>query len=152
MWWLVTWQPQAITWHIADSVTIGPIRKNFSEIWIKIHKKNVSRRWIWICFLQNGKHFFSGYDVLGHHRMVLMIIIHAGTLCHQISNISGTLGNKNVDHSDHCIFILDLTPLTPGFNGLGKYNSKMRREPFKFSDLVWLILEVWRYWKIQRSS
>ena len=38
------------------------------------------------------------------------------------------------------IFILDL-PL--GFNGLVKDNCNMRRETFKFWDLVWLILEVW---------
>ena len=31
----------------------------------------------------------------------------------------------------------------PGFNGLGKDNCKTRRETFW--DLVWLILEVWRY-------
>ena len=40
------------------------------------------------------------------------------------------------------IFILDFTP---GFNGLGKDNFKKRREPFKFWDLVRLILEIWRY-------
>ena len=31
--------------------------------------------------------------------------------------------------------------LTPGFNGLGKYNCKARRETFKFWDLVHYILE-----------
>ena len=47
----------------------------------------------------------------------------------QTSNISHILvGNKIVDHSD----------LTPGFNGLGKGNSKMRQETFKFGDLVHL--------------
>ena len=40
------------------------------------------------------------------------------------------------------IFILNLTP---GFNGLGKYNYKMRREAFKFWDCVQLILETVRY-------
>ena len=40
------------------------------------------------------------------------------------------------------IFILDLTP---GFNGLNIGNGKMRRESFKFWDLVQLILEVLRY-------
>ena len=40
------------------------------------------------------------------------------------------------------IFILNLTP---GFNGLGKDNYKMRREAFKFWDLVCLILETLRY-------
>ena len=39
------------------------------------------------------------------------------------------------------IFILNLTP---GFNGLGKDNYKMRREAFKFWDLVCLILEILR--------
>ena len=37
------------------------------------------------------------------------------------------------------IFILNLTR---GFNGLGKDSYKMRRETFKFWDLVWLILET----------
>ena len=40
------------------------------------------------------------------------------------------------------IFILNLTP---GFNGLGKDNYKVRRETFKFGDLVHLILETLRY-------
>ena len=40
------------------------------------------------------------------------------------------------------IFILNLTP---GFNGLSKDNYKMRREAFKFWDLVRLILETLRY-------
>ena len=31
-----------------------------------------------------------------------------------------------------------------GFNRLGKDNCKTRRETFKFSDLVQLILEIWR--------
>ena len=33
----------------------------------------------------------------------------------------------------------------PTFNGCGKGNCKMRRETFKFVDLVHLILETWRY-------
>ena len=40
------------------------------------------------------------------------------------------------------IFILNFTP---GFNGLGKDNYKMRRETFKLWDLVHLILETFRY-------
>ena len=40
------------------------------------------------------------------------------------------------------IFILNLTP---GFNGLGKDNYKMRLEAFQFWDLVRLILETLRY-------
>ena len=40
------------------------------------------------------------------------------------------------------IFILDLTP---GFNGLGKDNCKTSQETSMFSDLMWPILEVWRY-------
>ena len=71
----------------------------------------------------------------------------------QISNIRCiSVGDKIVDHSDvvralpvrgcsNCIFILCWTP---GFNGLGKNNYKMRRETFKFGDLVHLILEVWQ--------
>ena len=44
------------------------------------------------------------------------------------------------------IFILDLTP---GFIGLGKGNSKTRRETIKFGDLVRLILEILRYCKFE---
>ena len=40
------------------------------------------------------------------------------------------------------IFILNLTP---SFNGLGKDNYKMRREAYKFWDLVRLILEILWY-------
>ena len=39
------------------------------------------------------------------------------------------------------IFILNLTP---GFNGLGKGNYRMRREAFKFWDLVRLVLDTLR--------
>ena len=42
-------------------------------------------------------------------------------------------------------FILDLTP---GFNELDKDNCKTRLETFNCWDLVWLILEVWRYWPV----
>ena len=70
----------------------------------------------------------------------------------KISSIRHThVGNKVVDHSD----VAEALPvgaapttsslLTPGFNGLGKDNSKTRRETFKFWDLVRLILEIWRY-------
>ena len=69
----------------------------------------------------------------------------------QNSNISHTLvGNKIVDHSDvvgalpcrccsNYIFVLDWTP---GFNALGGDNLKMRRESFKFWNLVQLILDI----------
>ena len=43
------------------------------------------------------------------------------------------------------IFILNLTP---GFNGLGKDNYKMRQAAFKFWDWVRLILETLRYIQI----
>ena len=67
-----------------------------------------------------------------------------GDTYRQVSNIRRTLvGNKIVDHSDrrcsNYIFILNLTP---GFNGLGKDKYKVRREAFKFWDLVRLILET----------
>ena len=39
------------------------------------------------------------------------------------------------------IFIVDLTP---GFNGLGKDNSKTRQEIFKFWDLIRFIIKVWQ--------
>ena len=47
------------------------------------------------------------------------------------------------------IFILNLTP---GFNGLGKDNNKMRREAFKFWGLVFLILETLWYIDYHRVS
>ena len=49
------------------------------------------------------------------------------------------------------IFILNLTP---GFNGLGKDTFKVRREAFKFWDLVRLILETLRYihWKVATTD
>ena len=72
----------------------------------------------------------------------------------QVSNISRTLdGNQIVDHSD----VVGASPvgtapttssfldLTHGFDGLGKGNCKMRRESFKFWDLVRLILEILQY-------
>ena len=34
-----------------------------------------------------------------------------------------------------------------GFNWLGNDNCKTRHETFKFLDLVWLILEIWQYFK-----
>ena len=70
-------------------------------------------------------------------------------------NIRGTLvGNKIVGHSDlaraspvvaaqNYTFILYLTP---GFNGLRKNNCSMRRETFKWWNLLCLILEIlWYY-------
>ena len=45
-------------------------------------------------------------------------------------------------HCSNYIFILNLTP---GFNGLVKDNYKMRRQTFKFCDLVCLILETFSY-------
>ena len=78
---------------------------------------------------------------------------------HQTSNISHTLDNEIVDHSDvvrvepvacrccsNCIFIL---VLTPGFNGYGKGNWETRRETYVLEfgvpyirDLT--VLEPWR--------
>ena len=75
----------------------------------------------------------------------------------QTSNISRTLvGNKAVDDSDVVvaspvgaaptyIFILNLTP---GFKGLGEDNCKTGWETFKSWDLVQLILEAWRYYRV----
>ena len=63
------------------------------------------------------------------------------------------VGNKIVDHS----VVVGASPVgaapitssfstwTPDFNALGKDNCKMRRETFKFWNLVRLVLEVWRY-------
>ena len=74
----------------------------------------------------------------------------------QTSNKRHTLaGNKIVDCSDVVgasavgtapttlmIFIPDLAL---GFNGLGKYDCRVRRETFQFGCLVTLILKVLRY-------
>ena len=71
------------------------------------------------------------YSYMGCHRNGVL-----NDSYRQTSNISRTLvGKKNVDHSDvvNYIFILDLTP---GFNGLGKGNSKTRRETLKVSGFV----------------
>ena len=71
----------------------------------------------------------------------------------QAYNISRTLvGNKIVIHSG----VVGASPVGAApttssfstytrFNGLVKDNNKTRRETFKCSDLVHLILEVWRY-------
>ena len=95
-----------------------------------------------------------------HHALILIVMIQSGhkicTWCDsravmiypQISNISRTLVGNKICWSLRCrrcsnyIFILDLTH---GPNRLGKVNSKTRPEIFKFRDLVWLMLEVWRY-------
>ena len=69
----------------------------------------------------------------------------------QISNISRTLGNKIVDHSDVVgASPVGAAPTTSSFSTLhlasmGKGNCKTRRETFKFWDLVHFILEVWQY-------
>ena len=70
---------------------------------------------------------------------------------HQTSNISHTLvSNGLVDHSDVVAASpVGAAPTTSSFstlqlastNGLGKDNWKMRRESFKFWDLVHVILE-----------
>ena len=49
-------QDQAITWANGGLLLIGPLRTNFSEIWIEIQKLN-SWKCIWKCHLQNGGHF-----------------------------------------------------------------------------------------------
>ena len=60
--------------------------------------------------------------------------------------------HANVEYRQACrrcsnyIFVLNLTH---GFNELGKDNYKMRREAFKFWDLVRLILETSRYITIE---
>ena len=70
---------------------------------------------------------------------------------HKTSNITCTLvGNDIVDHSDvvgasHVGTVqlhLHSRLKTPGFNGMGKDNCKIRRETFKLWDLVHLIWEV----------
>ena len=52
----------------------------------------------------------------------------------------------------HCSNYIFIPNLTPGFNGLGKENYNMRREAFKFWDLVCLILETLRYMYYQCIS
>ena len=65
----------------------------------------------------------------------------------QTSNISHDLvSNKFFDHSNvvGCSNYIVVLDLTSGFNVLGKDNCKTKQETFKFWDLVWLTLEVWR--------
>ena len=57
----------------------------------------------------------------------------------QVSRVSLVCLEKK--RCSNYIFILNLTP---GFNGLGKDKYKLRREAFKFWDLVRLILETLR--------
>ena len=77
---------------------------------------------------------FLGYRQVSNIRRTLLAILHCWSLrcswsiaCRRCSNY---------------IFILNLTP---GFNRLGKDNYKIRREAYKFWDLVRLILETLRY-------
>ena len=82
----------------------------------------------------------------------------------QVSNVRHTLaGNKIVDHSDvvgtsyvgtapTTVYVIFILNLTPGFIGLGKDDCKMRRETFKFCDLVFLILEILRYFQCQSKN
>ena len=71
----------------------------------------------------------------------------------QVSNIRRTLvGNKIVNHwcswsiaCQRCSNYIWVIDLTPGFIGLGKDNSKTRRETFKFWDLVCIILKILQY-------
>ena len=122
---------------------------------INIWKKKKKRTH---CQTSNISHTLIGNTLLIIHIWLAHHILALGELrtCtyNQTSNISCTLvGNKTVDNSDvvgastvsaaqNYIFILNLTP---GFNGLGKGNCKMRWETFKVLDLVCLIPEVWWY-------
>ena len=100
-------------------------------------------------WIPNGKMIISWYQ-RGHLMMSYR----------QVSNIRCTLvGNNIVDHS----VVVGVLPvgdaptsssfLTPGFNGLGKDNCTMRRETFKFGELVQLILEIYGiYWWLEWDS
>ena len=50
-----------------------------------------------------------------------------------------------IEHCWHCSNYSFILNWTPGFNGLGKGNCKMRWETLKFWDLVQVILEIWHY-------
>ena len=77
----------------------------------------------WNCLQIIGLHFIVTDPI----KLKFWTAIYSTIYC-QTCNISHTLtGNKIGDHN--YIFILNLTP---GFNGLGKGNCKVRRESFKF--------------------
>ena len=71
---------------------------------------------------------------------------------HKTSNISCILvGIKIVNHSDVVgASSVGAAPTTSSFSTqhLHKDNCKMRRETFKFCDLVCLILEIWQLMKL----
>ena len=51
---------QDITWTNADSLSIGHLAKNFSEIWIKMKKSFYSRKRVAEYRLRHGRHFIQG--------------------------------------------------------------------------------------------
>ena len=113
-----------------------PSEKHYISINIRNICRAVSELLFWIIQLHLS---FMTTHLTYFYMWKGTIPAHLSFKYHQTSNISHTLvGNKLVDHSD----VVGASPvdLTPGFNGLGKDNFKMRRESFKFCDLVQLIL------------
>ena len=119
------WQYQAITWTNVDII---------SKVFHGIHQRAISQ-----VLLNPWQHYIFKMT--------------------QTSNITDTLIDNKIfsdvvgafacRRCSNYIFILDLTP---GFNGLGKDNYKMRQETFKLWDLVRLILEIWQYHHISLGA
>ena len=65
-----------------------------------------------------------------------------GNIYQGLDKMAAILQTTFCQHCSNYIFILNLTP---GFNGLGIDNCKMRWETFEFWDLVCLTLEAWGY-------
>ena len=136
-------------------MAVCQIGTNFSEILIetwrfsleKIHFTMLPVKWWkfyfdhqlyhsgWICII-------VGWNVVLEVREYLQIS-YKSHLCGQVNcwslRCSWSIACRRCSNY---IFILDLTH---GFNWLGKDNCKIRRETFKFWDLMFLILEIWQY-------
>ena len=63
----------------------------------------------------------------------------------QIKGYGKVTQNTEIFSTKYGNNILEVGSPASGFNGLGKDNYQMRREAFKFWDLVRLILETLRY-------
>ena len=146
---------QAIIRTNAGILLIGTLGTNFCEILSEIHTFSFKK--IHLKML-SGKYrpFCLGLNVLNINNKVLLKRCWWWRHYLQTSKIWCTfVGNKIVDHSD--VVGASTAPtiydLTPGFNGLGEDNCKMRWETFKFLDLVSYIRRlmaffrmVWVWW------
>ena len=125
---LVSSGTKTITWTNVD--------KNLKQITASLHHNGLRQLFVWSHkYLQ----MFTGLASETRRWTTCMTDHGCGPKRHyrQVSNIRCAYRRCS-----NYIFILDLTP---GFNRLCEDNCKMRRETFKFWDLVHLILEILRY-------